>query len=105
MADSEVRGTTLRGDEPKRLELSDGSRLSLDGESPDGRPVAWRRVGRDRGVVSVPEAKRLAGKEFEGFVAVRTRAEVEWLRAMSDWYREQAARLQAQLGEAQPARG
>ena len=99
MADTEVRGTTLRGDEPKRLELSDGSRLVLDGESPDGRPVAWRRVGRKRGVVSVPDAKRLAGDEFESFVSVRTRAEVEWLGAMSDWYREQAARLQAQLAD------
>jgi hypothetical protein len=100
MADTEVRGTTLRGDEPKRLELSDGSRLLLDGETPDGRPVAWRRIGRERGVVSVPDASRLAGEEFADYVAVRTRAEVEWLRAMSDWYREQAARLQAQLAEA-----
>jgi len=100
MTDGDVRGTTLRGDEPKRLELSDGSRLLLDGEAPDGRPVAWRRVGRHRGVVTVPEAERLAGPKFSHFVEVRTRSEVEWLRAMADWYREQAARLQSQLADA-----
>jgi hypothetical protein len=94
-----VRGITLRGDEPKRLELSDGTRLLLDGAGEQDR-IEWRRLGRRRSNVSVAEATDLAGEEFADYVSVRTRAEVEWLRAMADWYRDQAARLQAQLAEA-----
>ena len=33
MTEEQVRGMTLHGDEPKRLELSDGSRLMLDAAS------------------------------------------------------------------------
>ena len=100
MADDEVRGTRLRGDAPKRLQLSDGSRLMLDGEPADQDRIEWHRLGRRRSNVSVSEAVDLAGDEFADYVSVRTRAEVEWLRTMSDWYREQAIRLQAQLAEA-----
>jgi hypothetical protein len=95
MAD-QVRGITLRGDEPKRLELSDGSRLMLDGASEERE---WRRLGRGHTNVSVSEAADLAGHEFADYVEVRTRAEVEWLRAVADWYRQQADRLQEQLAE------
>jgi hypothetical protein len=91
-----VRGTTLRGDEPKRLELSDGSRLMLDATSGYER-TAWRRLGRGHTGVSVAEAVDLAGGEFADYVQVRTRAEVEWLRAVADWYRQRADRLQSQL--------
>jgi hypothetical protein len=100
MADKRVRGTNLRGDDPRRLQLSDGSRLLLDGEAPDQGRVEWRRLGRRRSSVSVSEAVDLAGEEFAPYVAIRTRAEVEWLRAVSDWYRQQAERLQSQLADA-----
>lgn len=99
MADRQVRGTKLRGDDPRRLQLSDGSRLLLDGEATDQERIEWRRLGRRRSNVSVSEAVDLAGEEFAGYVAIRTRAEVEWLRAVSDWYRQQAERLQGQLVE------
>jgi hypothetical protein len=85
-----VRGTTLRGDEPKRLELM------LDATSGYER-TAWRRLGRGHTGVSVAEAVDLAGGEFADYVQVRTRAEVEWLRAVADWYRQRADRLQSQL--------
>ena len=98
MADEQVRGTTLRGDEPKRLELSDGSRLLLDGSADQDR-VEWKRLGRRRSRLSVAEARRLAGDEYAGYVATRTRAEAEWLRAVADWYREQADRLQRELAD------
>jgi|SRR5215211_3552184 len=98
MADEQVRGTTLRGDEPKRLELSDGSRLLLDGSADQDR-VEWKRLGRRRSRLSVAEARRLAGEEYAGYVATRTRAEAEWLRSVADWYREQADRLQRELAD------
>jgi hypothetical protein len=93
-----VRGTTLHGDEPQRLELSDGSRLMLDSEAGEERKL-WRRLGRGQKSVSVTEARDLAGDEFAGYVDVRTRAEVEWLRAVADWYRQRAERLQSQLAD------
>ncbi len=99
MADDRVRGKTLRGDAPRRLELSDGTRLMLDGEAEQDR-ILWRRLGRRRSNVSVSEAVDLAGAEFAEYVAIRTRAEVEWLRAVSDWYCQQAERLQGQLVDA-----
>jgi hypothetical protein len=99
MSDGLIRGTSLRGEAPRRLELSDGTRLMLDGTVDQGQ-VKWRRLGRRRTRVSVSEARRLAGDEFAEYVTVRTRAEAEWLRAVSDWYREQADRLQRELREA-----
>ena len=96
MSDGRIRGTTLRGDAPSRLELSDGSRLMLDG-TVDQAHVGWRRLGRRRTAISVSEARRLAGDEYGRYVAVRTRAEAEWLRAVSDWYRDQAERLEREL--------
>ena len=93
-----VRGLTLRGDEPRRLELSDGSRLMLDATSEENRSE-WRRLGRRHSNLSVSDAVELAGDEYAGYVATRTRAEVEWLRAVADWYREQADRLQGQLAD------
>jgi hypothetical protein len=93
-----VCGTAVRGDEPKRLELSDGSRLMLDGECDAERKV-WRRLGRGHTSVSVAEARDLAGDEFSGYVETRTRSEVEWLRAVADWYRQRADHLHSQLGD------
>jgi hypothetical protein len=99
MADQRVSGRTLCGDEPKRLELSDGSRLMLDG-APDKGRSEWRHVGRRHSNVSVAEARSLAGDDYAGYITTRTRAEVEWLRAVGDWYRQQADRLNEQLGKA-----
>jgi hypothetical protein len=99
MAHGQVRGMTLRGDEPKRLELTDGSRLALDGTSDRDRSE-WRRLGRRRSRLSVSDAIELAGADYAPYVAIRTRAEVEWLRAVADWYRQQADRLQRELAEA-----
>ena len=99
MSDSPIKGSTLRGDTPRRLELNDGTRLMLDGTADQGR-IQWRRLGRKRTNVSVSEAASLAGEEYAPYVAVRTRAEAEWLRAVSDWYREQADRLQRELADA-----
>ncbi len=99
MSNDLIRGTSLRGEAPRRLELSDGSRLMLDGTADQGR-IQWRRLGRRRASVSVAEAASLAGEEYAPYVAVRTRAEAEWLRAVSDWYREQADRLQRELSDA-----
>jgi hypothetical protein len=99
MSEQRVRGLTLRGDEPKRLQLSDGSRLTLDATSDRDR-CEWRRLGRRRSNLKVCDALDLAGEDYARYVTVRTRAEVEWLRAVADWYREQADRLQNQLADA-----
>ena len=62
MADERVRGASLLGDEPKRLEFTDGSRLVLDGSGARDR-IEWRRLGRGWTNVSVSEAVSLAGDE------------------------------------------
>jgi hypothetical protein len=98
MAENRIRGRELLGGDPQRLELSDGSRLMLD-SSVDQDRVQWRRLGRRRSSVSVSEAVDLAGSEFGDYVAIRTRAEAAWLRAVADWYRDQADRLQRELAE------
>jgi hypothetical protein len=96
-----VTGVELHGEEPKRLSLSDRSRLSLDPESRSHGPVRWKRVGgrgcRRPDEISVRDARELAGEGFDGYVAVRTRAEAGWMRAVADWYREQADRLEGEL--------
>ena len=98
MAENRLRGRKLRGEDPQRLELSDGSRLMLDGRADQAR-IQWRRLGRRRSNVTVGEALDLAGSEFGDYVAIRTRAEAAWLRAMADWYRDQAERLQRELAD------
>jgi hypothetical protein len=102
MLEHRVRGVGLHGDEPKRLSLSDGSRLSLDPESGRRGIVSWKRLGWRRrdgsNEVSVDEARELAGRRFETYVVTRTRAEAEWMRAVGDWYYDRAERLSSQLG-------
>jgi hypothetical protein len=71
----------------------------LDG-TVDQEHVEWRRLGRRRSTMSVSEATALAGEEFADYVEVRTRAEAEWMRAVSDWYREQADHLERELADA-----
>jgi hypothetical protein len=98
MTNGTICGRSLRGEAPMRLELNDGTRLMLDATA-DQEHVEWRRLGRRRTAISVSEATRLAGDDFADYVAVRTRAEAEWLRAVSDWYREEADRLQRELAD------
>lgn len=102
MPEQRVRGVGLHGEEPKRLSLSDGSRLVLDSESSRrGRGVRWKRIGWRRrdgsNEVSVDEARQLAGSRFDDYVTTRTKAAAEWMRAVADWYREQADGLSGQL--------
>jgi hypothetical protein len=96
----EVQGVWLRGETPKELVLSDGSRLRLE-TAEEGR-VQWHRVDelRDReSAVTVGDATQLAG-EYGDYVVVRTRAEAEWLRAVSDWCNGEASKLEAELSRA-----
>jgi hypothetical protein len=95
-----IAGVQVGGREPKALLLNDGSRLCLEEDtSPDGVPE-WTRVGAEGGEeadITVSEAFRLAGDQHAEYVEVRTRAEIEWLRLIADWYREQADRLAGDL--------
>ena len=47
--------------------------------------------------MSVPEAFELAGEAYSDYVAVRTRAEAEWLRTVAEWCRAEAGRLEGGL--------
>lgn len=93
----ELRGVWTRGEEPKELVLSDGSRLVLQ-PAEEGRAL-WRRVESADGerALSVDEALELAGDEFREYVAVRTRAESAWLRTLAEWCGSEAARLDGEL--------
>ena len=94
----ELRGVWTRGGEPKELVLSDGSRLSL--QPAEQGHVLWRRSETrdgDDGMMSVGEALDLAGEDFSGYVAVRTRAEAGWLRAVAEWCGGEADRLEGEL--------
>jgi hypothetical protein len=100
MAGDGIRGIDVDGAEPKELMLSDGSRLRLEGGTTEQPRAIWRRRdgdGRDRDVLTVDQAIAIAGPEHAGYVEVRTRAEAEWLRAVSDWYGEQANALADEL--------
>ena len=91
------RGVWLRGETPKELVLSDGSRLRME-PAEEGR-VQWHLCDELRGrdeTVSLLDAERMAG-DYAGYVEVRTRAEAEWLRAVSDWCTSEASRLEAEL--------
>jgi len=86
-------GARLDGDEPQELVLSDGSRLTLE-SAPEADSVHWcRQVDGRSEAVSMEQARELAGPEFGEYVAVRTRSEAEWLRALAQWASVQAERL------------
>lgn len=98
--DADVRGVWVRGEDPKELVLSDGSRLICEAEARDGRRLGWRRTdgrGETSGPVTAEEAMDLAGEDFARYVRVRTRSECEWLRAVSDWCTEEAEHLDREL--------
>ena len=95
-----ARGVWVRGETPKELVLSDGTRLRLE-PAEQGR-VEWRRRDEVQGraqPISASEALELAG-DFDRYVVVRTRAEAEWLRAVSDWCTTEADRLDSELAGA-----
>jgi hypothetical protein len=104
MAADSVQGIEVLGSEPKELKLSDGSRLRLETEPIQRGRVEWTRAGdgqqSDEEPLSVHEAIDLAGSDFASYVAVRTRAEAEWMRTVAEWYREQADALGSELAAA-----
>jgi hypothetical protein len=56
-------------------------------------------VQEDSGI-SVPAALAGAGEERAEHVRVRTRAEVAWLRLVSEWFDQEAERLDRELAAA-----
>jgi hypothetical protein len=96
-----VRGLQVGGREPKALLLTDGTRLALEEDSAPGGRVEWTRIDDEASrELTVAEAMELAGEDHAGYVKVRTRAEVEWLNVVAEWYREQADRLAVDLAGA-----
>lgn len=100
MESKEVQGIKVGGRNPKALLLSDGSRLALEDDVGPGGRADWARVGddgTDGAGITVSEAVSLAGDEYAEYVKVRTRSEVAWLRLVSEWFDEEAARLDRAL--------
>lgn len=95
----EATGMKVGGREPKALLLTDGSRLALEDEGPGGR-ADWTLHGDEERDLSVAEAIRVAGERHADYVRIRTRSEIAWLRLVSEWFDEEARRLDAELREA-----
>jgi len=97
--EANVRGLQVSGREPKALLLTDGTRLALEDEGPGGR-ADWMLLGDD-GVgdreLSVADAIRIAGERHADYVRIRTRSEVAWLRLVSEWFEQEARRLDEDL--------
>jgi hypothetical protein len=93
-----ARGAWLRGEAPRELVLSDGTRLALAPAASGA--IEWQRhdglEGETR-LLSAREAEELAG-EWAAYVAVRTRSETEWLRTLAQWCEGEASRLEGELG-------
>jgi hypothetical protein len=94
----EATGVQVGGREPKALLLSDGSRLALEDEGPGGR-ADWTVVGDGEGDrdVSVADAIQIAGERHADYVRIRTRSEIAWLRLVSEWFEDEARRLDSEL--------
>ena len=94
-----MQGLQVGGREPKALLMSDGTRLALEDEGPGGR-ADWMLLGDgeagDR-ELSVADAIRIAGDEHANYVRIRTRSEVAWLRLVSEWFEQEARRLDGEL--------
>jgi hypothetical protein len=97
-----VQGVQVGGREPKALLLSDGSRLALEEEGPGGRADWMLLADDDAGDrdLTVAEAIRLAGDRHADYVRIRTRSEVAWLRLVSEWFEQEARRLDSELTSA-----
>ena len=94
-----VQGVQVGGREPKALLMSDGSRLALEDEGPGGR-ADWMLLGDDAvddRELSVADAIRVAGDRHADYVRIRTRSEVAWLRLVSEWFEQEARRLDGEL--------
>lgn len=98
-----VQGIQVGGREPKALLMNDGTRLSLEEDIGPGGRADWTLVG-DEGVgaegISVGDALRVAGDEYGDYVRIRTRAEIAWLRLVSEWFDDEAERLDRDLASA-----
>jgi hypothetical protein len=102
MEASGVRGVQVGGREPKALLLSDGTRLALEDEGPGGR-ADWMLLGEDGAGdrdLSVADAIRIAGYRHADYVRIRTRSEIAWLHLVSEWFEQEARRLDSDLSEA-----
>ena len=102
MEASGVWGVQVGGREPKALLLSDGTRLALEDEGPGGR-ADWMLLGEDGAGdrdLSVADAIRIAGDRHADYVRIRTRSEIAWLHLVSEWFEEEARRLDSDLTEA-----
>ena len=94
-----TNGVQVGGREPKALLLSDGSRLALEDEGPGGR-ADWTLLGdggADDQDLSVADALRIAGERHADYVRIRTRSEIAWLRLVSEWFEQEATRLDGDL--------
>jgi hypothetical protein len=94
-----VQGLQVGGREPKALLMSDGSRLALEEDGPGGR-ADWMLLGDDGAEereLSVADAIRVAGDQHANYVRIRTRSEVAWLRLVSEWFEQEARRLDGEL--------
>jgi hypothetical protein len=93
-----VQGLQVGGREPKALLMSDGSRLALEEDGPGGR-ADWMLLGDDGGdrELSVADAMHIAGEQHADYVRIRTRSEVAWLRLVSEWFEDEARRLDGEL--------
>jgi hypothetical protein len=84
------------------VELSNGTTLTLEEKTQNESLTEWVLTGTEepsRGTVTVAQAMNLAGEDAE-YVSVRTRSEVAWLRLVSEWFAEQADRLDGELAAA-----
>jgi hypothetical protein len=50
--------------------------------------------------LSVAEAIRIAGDRHADYVRIRTRSEVAWLQLVSEWFEQEAVRLDNELSAA-----
>ena len=95
-----VQGIQVGGREPKALLMNDGTRLSLEEDIGPGGRADWTIVG-DEGAgaegISVGDALQVAGDEYADYVRIRTRAEIAWLRLVSEWFDDEAKRLDRDL--------
>jgi hypothetical protein len=82
------------------VELSDGARLAFEERDQSESLTEWVLTGSEApesGTVSVAQAMSLAGDEYADYISVRTRSEIAWLRLVSEWFAEQAERLDGEL--------
>lgn len=85
------------------VQLGDGKTLTLEEQAQNERLTEWVLTGSEEpseGRVSVAQALSLAGDEYADYVSARTRSEIAWLRIVSEWFADQADRLDGELAAA-----